>query len=144
MSIKQFTRFGYSYSHGDSITSTYNATGFALTADTSNSPSSLAVPAHCFLESIELQATGVAASEDVTIFLARDSAGAVPITSDQVAGATQTPTIRTGSVGGYSFTIGKDFHFDSSVSDVSDGTLYLFAKAATGNLSVNIRLNWRA
>ena len=107
MSIKQFTRFGYSYSHGDSITSTYNATGFALTADTSNSPSSLAVPAHCFLESIELQATA-------------------------------------GSVGGFTFTIGKDFHFDSSVSDVSDGTLYLFAKAATGNLSVNIRLNWRA
>jgi len=144
MSIKQFTRFGYSYSHGDSITTSYNNTGFSITADTTNSPASLAVPSHCFLESIEFEASGVAVGENVTIYLARDSAGAVPITSDQLAGASQAPTIRTGSVGGYSFTIGKDFHFDSSVSNSSDGTLYLFAKTAAGNLSVNIRLNWRA
>ena len=144
MSIQEFTRFGYSYSHANNVGTSYNATGFALTSDATNSPAALAVPANCYLESIELEASSVAAGENVTIYLARDSAGAVPLTTDQLAGATQAPTIRTGSVGGFVYTIGKDFHLDSTVSNSTQGTIYLFAKSATGALAVNVRLNWRA
>ena len=144
MSIKEFTRFGYSYCHNQTVGTSYNSTGFALTADTSNSPSSLSFPAHCYIESIGLEASGVAAGENITIYLARDSAGAVPITTASLAGATQAPTIRTGTVGGYVYSVDKDFHFDSSVSNSTNGTLYLYAKTATGSVTVNIRINWRA
>ena len=75
MSIQEFTRFGYSYSHANNVGTSYNGTGFALTSDATNSPAALAVPANCYLESIELEASSVAAGENVTIYLARDSAG---------------------------------------------------------------------
>jgi hypothetical protein len=142
MGIKEFTSFGYSYKHNASLSENYAA--FELTADATNSPNSAAVPAGCYLDSIEFELTSTAVAEKVTMFLARDSAGAVPITTDQIAGATQAPTIKTGSVGGCSFTVGKDFHFDSSVSNASIGSLYVVAKLPAGHTSTaKIRLNWR-
>ena len=142
--IKQFTKYGYSYSHNDTINTTYNNTGFAVTSDATNSPSAVSFPNDCYIDSIELEGSGVAVGENVTLYLARDSAGAVPITTDALPGASQAPTLRTGSNGGYSFAVGKDYHFDSSVTNSTSGTLYLFAKTAAGAITANIRVNWRS
>jgi hypothetical protein len=142
--IKQFTHYGYSYSDSASIGTAY--AGFAVTADATNSPTSAAFPDDCFIDSIEFEASGIASGENVTVYLARDSGGLVPITTDQLAGATQAPTLVTGATtsGGYTFTVGKDFHFDPSVANTTRGTLYVFAKVATGAITANIRVNWRS
>jgi hypothetical protein len=140
--IKEFTTFGYSYHHAAALSGTYAV--LALTADATNSPNSAAFPAGCYIDSIEFELSGTAAAEKVTMFLARDSAGAAALTTDQLAGATQAPTIRTGTVGGCNFTVSKDFHYDSGVSNSAVGTIYVVAKVATGASTANIRINWRA
>tara|TARA_R100001510_G_scaffold49993_1_gene48678 strand:- start:354 stop:815 length:462 start_codon:yes stop_codon:yes gene_type:complete len=142
MGIKQFTHFGYSYKHNASLTDSYSV--FELTVDATNSPNSAAVPSSCHLDSIEFELSSTDATEKVTMFLARDSAGVVPITTDQLSTAEQVPTIITGSAGGCSFTIGKDFHFDSSVTNATIGSIYVAAKLPSGKSSTaKIRLNWR-
>jgi hypothetical protein len=87
--IRQFTKFGYStILTSASLTTSYSV--IALTGLASNKKST-SVPDDCFLDSIELELADVASSDTVTIFLARDSAGKVPVTIE-AADATQTVT----------------------------------------------------
>tara|TARA_R100000005_G_C4986657_1_gene194816 strand:- start:1257 stop:1607 length:351 start_codon:yes stop_codon:yes gene_type:complete len=116
-----------------------------LTGLASNKKST-SVPDDCFLDSIELELSSVASSDTVTIFLARDSAGKVPVTIE-AADATQTVTMSAAAgstTGGVSYTIGKDYHFDTTVSNTTSGTLYLVAKASAATTVENVHLNWRS
>tara|TARA_R100000234_G_scaffold112871_1_gene86865 strand:- start:504 stop:854 length:351 start_codon:yes stop_codon:yes gene_type:complete len=116
-----------------------------LTGLASNKKST-SVPDDCFLDSIELELADVASSDTVTIFLARDSAGKVPVTIE-AADATQTVTMSVAggaTTGGVSYTIGKDYHFDTTVSNTTSGTLYLVAKASAATTVTNVHLNWRS
>ncbi len=143
--IRQFTKFGYSYGHAMSLSSSYVVQ--AVTLDKTNSSRSASVPNDAFLESIEFEISSIASSAaQVTVFLARDSAGDVPITSDQTAGATQTISSgkTTAGDGAVIWTISKDFHYDSEVASTTSGTLYVVAKLDTGTCTANVRLNWRA
>ena len=141
--IKQFSSYGYSVSTiGVTVGTGYTA--FPITALAANQKS-FTVPDDCFLESVEFELGAIAASDTITLFIARDSAGLVPITSDALGGATQTVTTSVGATvtGGVSFTINKDYHFDTVVSGATSGTIYVCAKA-TASCVANIRLNWRA
>ena len=144
MSIKQFTKYGYSCSAENAAIGTGYAAN-AVTVLAANKKSSV-VPDDCFLESIEFELSSIAASDTVTIFVARDSAGLIPITSDILSGATQEVTLSAGAstTGGVSFTIGKDYHFDTTVTNATSGTIYVCAKASAACVAENIRLNWRA
>tara|TARA_R110000824_G_scaffold101193_7_gene240424 strand:+ start:9694 stop:10122 length:429 start_codon:yes stop_codon:yes gene_type:complete len=141
--IKQFSSYGYSVSTADVAIGT-GYTAFPITALAANQKS-FTVPDDCFLESVEFELSSIAASDTVTLFIARDSAGLVPITSDALSGATQTVTLSVGAstTGGVSFTINKDYHFDTVVGNATSGTIYVCAKANAACVA-NIRLNWRA
>jgi len=144
MAITQFTRFGYAYKNAASLTSTF--TVHAVTVDSTNSPESSALPNNSFLESVELEISSIASSaDDITLYLARDSAGDVPITGFHLAGATQkiSTGLATATDGAVVFTVNKDYHFDSGVSATTSGTLFVVAKTDTGTCTANIRLNWR-
>ena len=142
--IRQFTKFGYStILTSASLTTSYSV--IALTGLASNKKST-SVPDDCFLDSIELELSSVASSDTVTIFLARDSAGKVPVTIE-ASDATQTVTMSAAggaTTGGVSYTIGKDYHFDTTVSNTTSGTLYLVAKASAATTVENVHLNWRS
>ena len=143
--IQQFTRYGYSVSTiGVTVGTGYTA--FPITSLAANQKSG-AIPDDCFLESVEFELSGIDAITDtVTVFIARDSAGLIPITSDALGGATQTVTMSVAgaaTTGGVSFTINKDYHFDPVVSGATSGPIYVCAKA-TASCVANIRLNWRA
>ena len=141
--IKQFSSYGYSVSTADVAIGT-GYTAFPITALAANQKS-FTVPDDCFLESVEFELSSIAASDTVTLFIARDSAGLVPITSDALSGATQTVTLSVGAstTGGVAFTINKDYHFDTVVGNATSGTIYVCAKANAACVA-NIRLNWRA
>lgn len=143
--IQQFTKYGYSCSALQEVIGTsYSA--IALTSLATNNKASV-VPDDCFLESIEFELSGIDDPTDtVTIFIARDSAGLIPITSDELSGATQTVTtsISATVTGAVSFTISKDYHFDTTVTNATSGTIYVCAKANAACVAENIRLNWRA
>ena len=149
--IKQFSSYGYSVPSGTTaLTSSYSV--IALTSLAANNKS-LAVPDDCFLESVELQLSGIdAVTNTITVFLSRDSAGLIPLTSDEIAGATQTVTtsVAGDTNGGVVFTVGKDYHFDTTVTNANSGTLYLCAKTGdtaggTANITAEkVWLNWRA
>lgn len=144
MAITQFTRFGYAYKNAASLTSSFSA--HAVTLDKTNSPGSSALPDAVFLESVELEISSIASSaDDITLYLARDSAGDVPITSFHLPGASQkiSTGLATATDGAVVFTINKDFHYDESVSATTKGTLFVVAKTDTGTCTANIRLNWR-
>ena len=119
---------------------------FPITSLAANNKST-AVPDDCFLESIEFELSSIAASDTITLFMARDSAGLIPITSDALGGATQTVTMSVAggaTTGGVVFTINKDYHFDTTVTNASSGTIYVAVKANAACVAENIRLNWRA
>ena len=149
--IQQFTKYGYSVPSGTTnINANYSV--IAVTNLAGNKKSSR-VPDDCFLESVELQLSGIdAVTNTITIFLARDSAGLIPLTSDELGGATQTVTtsVASSATGGVVFSINKDYHFDTIVTNASSGTLYVCAKTGdtgggTATITIeNIRLNWRA
>ena len=142
--IKQFSSYGYSVSTADVAIGT-GYTAFPITALAANQKS-FTVPDDCFLESVEFELGAIAASDTITLFIARDSAGLVPITSDALGGATQTVTMSVAgaaTTGGVSFTINKDYHFDTVVGNATSGTIYVCAKASAA-CTANIRLNWRA
>lgn len=143
--IQQFTKYGYSCSAENRTIGTGYA-AHAITTLAANKKSGV-VPDDCFLESIEFELSGIdAATDTVTIFIARDSAGLIPITSDELSGASQTVTTSIGdaTTGAVSFTIGKDYHFDTTVTNATSGTIYVCAKASGACVAENIRLNWRA
>ena len=142
--IQQFSKYGYSCS---ALQRTIG-TGYAAHAITSlaTNKKSTVIPDDCFLESIEFELSAIAASDTVTIFLARDSAGLIPITSDTAGGATSTVTLSAAAstTGGVTYSIKKDYHFDTTVTNASSGTIYVCAKASAACVAENIRLNWRA
>ena len=141
--IRSFTSYGFSYHDSATIGTGY--TVFAVTVDTTNSPQSAKFPTQCFIDSVEFELASIAASDTITMFLARDSSGNVPLTPDSTSGSTQTVTVgkTTSTVGGVVFTVGKDFHYDGGVTGGTTGTIYVVAKANAA-CTGNIRVTWRA
>tara|TARA_R110000751_G_scaffold21862_4_gene62284 strand:+ start:2481 stop:2918 length:438 start_codon:yes stop_codon:yes gene_type:complete len=145
MSIQQFTRYGYAYDHAATLSATYAV--LPLTIDATNSSRSSEVPNDAYLESVEFEISSIAGSAaTVTVYLSRDSAGDVPITTTAIVGAAQAITtgLATATDGAVVFTISKDYHYDPSVGATTPGTLYVVAKTNTGGCTANVRLNWRA
>ena len=151
MAINQFTRYGFAAAN--SAGSAISGSAFTmheLKADSGIQFSSN-VPASAHIESIEFELTSIADGDQLTIFLCRDSAGDVPLTPQHTEGATQRVTtgVATATSGGCSFTINKDFHFDSTVTGATQGSLYVAAKclssagSAAPCTATAIRLNWR-
>lgn len=143
--IRQFTKYGYSCIAQQQAIGTSKSV-IAVTGESGNKRSA-SVPDDCFLESIELELSSIASTDTITMFLARDSAGKNPLTSDQSAGATQTVTMSSAggaTTGGVVFTINKDYHFDSTTTNATSGTLYVVVKASAACDADSIRLNWRA
>jgi len=145
MSIQQFTRYGYAYDHAVSLSATYAV--LPLTIDATNSSRSSELPNDAYLESVEFEISSIASSAaTITVYLSRDSAGDVPITTTAIVGAAQAITtgLATATDGAVVYTINKDYHYDSGVGATTPGTLYVVAKTNTGTCTANIRLNWRA
>ena len=150
MAINQFTRFGFAATDGRSI----SGSAFTLHELTGDSDIELSanVPTSAFLGSIEFELTDISDGDELTIFLCRDSAGNVPLTSQHLEGATQRVTTGIGAAtsGGCSFTINKDYHFDNTVTGATGGSLFVAAKCLTSAgvaapcTATAIRLNWRA
>lgn len=157
MSIHQFSHFGYSVcsvkSSGGTtgaptaITNTYQA--FPVTLDATNSVNSVSFPDDCNIQAIEFELAARDTATEITMYLARDSAGDIPITNP----ATQTITngLGTATKGGCAFSSLVDYHFDggtssAAITGTSRGTIYVIAKhdqsgrSATGT----IRVSWRA
>tara|TARA_A100000172_G_scaffold77371_1_gene61684 strand:- start:158 stop:601 length:444 start_codon:yes stop_codon:yes gene_type:complete len=147
MGIRQFTKYGYAcLDQARAIETGYNVIFELKGQGQSANKKSANVPDDCFLESIEFELSLIAASDTITMFLARDSAGKNPITSDALSGATQTVTLSAGAstTGGVIFTIGKDYHFDTTTTNATSGSLYLAVKANAACQADQIRLNWRS
>ena len=147
--IKQFTKYGFAVKSQATITGSFSiheVTGVAAHKLSSDIPSSV------FIGSVEIAVvSGAAAGDELTMFLSRDPDGDVPLTSTALGGSTQAVTlgVTTGTKGGYSFTVNKDFHFDDTgTGSATRGKLYVIAKCvdSTGSgktISTTIRLNWR-
>ena len=119
---------------------------FACTEDIANSPESANFPANCNIQTVEIYLEGIDGSGyTVQMYLARDSAGLVPITPKGTSGSTQNISYTDGTAkGGVVFQINTDFNFDSGVTNSTRGTVYVVAKISSGNASGQIRVNWRA
>ena len=99
MGIRSFTSFGYSAcafkSSGGtsgaptSLTTSYQA--FPVTVDATNSVNSSSFPDDCEIQAIEFEFTARDSATSVTMYLARDSAGDIPITNP---GRKQLPMVR--------------------------------------------------
>lgn len=152
--IKSYTQFGYSYHHGSTspanITTAYQV--FPVTVDTTNSTNSASFPDDCNIQSIEFEVTTVGHGTSITTYLARDSAGNIPITNP----STENITVGVGAAtkGGAIFSDEIDYHFDggtgagTAITGTSRGTIYVVAKktdtSGTDATVTNIRVNWRA
>ena len=142
--IKSYTHFGYSYHHGSTspanITTAFQV--FPVTVDTTNSTNSASFPDDCNIQSIEFEITALSGAANVTMFLARDSAGDIPITNEYTQNVTigDTTTTKAGAI----FSNEIDYHFDGSVANTTRGTIYVVAKVNSGTPTANIRVNWRA
>ena len=146
MGIRQFTKYGYAcIDQARSVTTSYSVIELTGRGQSVNKKSAN-VPDDCFLESIEFELSSISAADTVTMFLSRDSAGKNPVTSDSLAGATQKVTLSaaSGTTGGVVFTIGKDYHFDTTTTNGNSGSLYLAVKASAACQADQIRLNWRS
>ena len=142
--IQSFTKFGYS-SHDAGTAPTALATTystFPVTVDATNSTNSASFPDDCNIQSIEFEITALSGAASVTMFLARDSAGDIPITNEYTQNVTvgDTTTTKAGAI----FSNEIDYHFDGSVSNTSRGTIYVVAKVDSGTPTANIRVNWRS
>tara|TARA_R100000149_G_C5875331_1_gene139121 strand:+ start:1832 stop:2284 length:453 start_codon:yes stop_codon:yes gene_type:complete len=149
MGIRQFTKYGFAIKPQATITGT-----FSIHEISSHNAVKLSsdIPSSVYLDSVEISvAAGAAAGDELTMFLARDPAGDLPLTSTAPGGATQAVTLglTTATVGAYNFTINKDFHFDDFATGSSTrGKLYVVAKCVDSGgsgktITANIRLNWR-
>lgn len=155
--IKEFTSFGYSVcsvkssggSSGSptSITDAYQA--FPVTVDATNSVNSASFPDDCNIQAIEFEFADRDTATAITMYLARDSAGDIPITNP----STQTITngAGTASKGGCAFSSLVDYHFDggastAAITGTSRGTLYVIAKHGTSSRTATgtIRVSWRS
>ena len=154
--IQQFTKYGYSFcafksSNGTpgaptSLTTSYQA--FPVTVDATNSVNSSAFPSDCEIQAIEFEFTARDSATAVTMYLARDSAGDLPITIPESENIVNG--ITTATKGGTAFSSLVDFHFDggstsAALTGTSRGTLYVIAKQTGGTNAIgNIRIYWRA
>lgn len=154
--IKQFTKFGYSFcafkSSGGtsgaptSMTTAYQA--FPVMIDATNSTNSISFPDDCEIQSIEFEFTARDSATSVTMYLARDSSGDIPITNP--SSETITNGAGTASKGATIFSSLVDYHFDggttsAAITGTSRGTIYVIAKQVGGTNAIgNIRLSWRA
>ena len=154
--IQQFTKFGYSFcafkaSGGTSgaptsLTGAYQA--FPVTVDATNSVTSLSFPDDCEVQAIEFELTARDSATSVTMYLARDSSGDIPITTPSSATITNGKT--TATKGGAVFSSLVDYHFDggttsAAITGASRGTLYIIALQTDGtNALGNIRISWRS
>ena len=134
MSIRSWSRASFSY-HGPATSPAALSTAyqvFPVKIDATNSP-------------IEFEFTALSTAATVTTYLARDSAGNVPITPGTTTGATQTITkMAAGStVGGAAFAVNSDYHRDSAVANTNQYIIYVVAKVDAGTPTTNIRVNWR-
>ena len=146
MSIQSWSMAGYSYSNDASITNTLSV--HAVTADTTISPESFRFPERGFIQSVDVYFTDLsAAGLTCSMFLSRDSAGDVGVTPGTTTGSSQVvqQAVGVGATAGFvSFQVGTDFHFDSSVSNSADGTIYACLRLVGGTGTADIRVNWRA
>jgi len=154
--IQTFTKYGYSFcafkSSGGtsgaptSMTTSYQA--FPITVDATNSVNSLSFPDDCEIQAIEFELTARDSATSVTMYLARDSAGDIPLTNPSTENITNG--ITTAAKGGVAFSSLVDYHFDGGttaaiVTGTSRGTLYVIAKQTGGTNAIgNIRVSWRA
>jgi hypothetical protein len=137
-----------------SITTAYQA--YPVTIDRANSCTSAAIPNDCEIQVIEFELTARTSATSITMYLARDSAGDIPITNPSEE--TITNGMTTTAKGGVAFSSLVDYHFDSGTRDdsvdpatetgianTSSGTLYVIAKQTGGSAAVgNIRIYWRS
>lgn len=147
MSIRSWSRASFSYHDAGDAPTTLTTTNqvFPIKIDTTNSPDSERFPDTCNIQSIEFEFTALSTATTVTAFLARDSAGDVPITPGTTTGATQTITIgaTTATKGGAAFSVDNDYHRDSAVANTNQYIIYVVAKVDAGTPTANIRVNWR-
>ena len=151
MSIKSWTRSSYSFGNAATVgvasplalTTSFQA--FAIGYDLTNSPESELFPDTCNIQSIEFEFTTKGSAGEVTMYIARDSAGKAAITPGATTGATQDLLASAGGTGSAVFAVDTDYHFDSGVSGTTSGIIYVMAKVDdnTGNPVSNIRINWR-
>ena len=142
--IQSFTKYGYSYHHGSTaptnVTTAYQI--FPVTVDATNSTNSASFPDDCNIQSIEFEFSTRGSATAVTMYLARDSSGHIPVTNASTENVLQTDS---GGKAAAAFSSEIDYHFAGSVSNATRGTLYVVALAANASGTVgNIRVNWRA
>jgi hypothetical protein len=148
--IHSHSRAGYSYGQTSSGGISSTAAVFAITKDTTNSAQSTKFPNSCNIQSIEVELSEISATSGITInaYLTRDSGKLAPVTPGATSGATQSITYTdiSGSdhKGGVVFAVNIDYHYDSSVSNVAEGTIYCVLATNTGTATGKIRINWRA
>ena len=148
--IQSFTKFGYS---ACSVKSSGGTTGaptafttsyqvFPVTVDSTNSTNSASFPDACNIQSIEFEFSTRGSATAVTMYLARDSAGHIPITNAASENVLQTDSAGKAAA---SFSSEIDYHLDGSVALATRGTLYVVALATSASGTVgNIRVNWRS
>ena len=144
--IHSHSRAGYSYGQTSSGGISSTAAVFAITKDTTNSAQSTKFPNSCNIQSIEVELSEISATSGITInaYLTRDSGKVIPITPGATSGATQAITYTATATGGVVFAVNIDYHYDSSVSNVAEGTIYCVLATNTGTATGKIRINWRA
>jgi len=143
MSIHSWSKSSFSYHNAASLGTGYSV--FPVTVDAINSPDADLFPDICNIQSIEIEFTTLSTASTATVFLARDSAGDVPITPDSTTGATQTITVgaTTNTKGGTAFAVDTDYHRDGAVLNTSRYIIYAVVKVDAGTPTANIRVNWR-
>jgi hypothetical protein len=67
---------------------------FACTADATNQANATNFPAHCILMGVEVELNGITAASgtEITMYVARDAAGDVPLTPSTTSGSVQEIT----------------------------------------------------
>ena len=137
---------GYSYKHDVTLSTSY--TVIACTEDSTNSSGSSSFPTACNIQSVEFEFTARDSGTKVTIYLARDSAGDVPISTDTTSGAAVDiqSGLATSSKGGATVPVGVDYVHDGTVTNSTKGTFYVVAKVtgSSGSTKANVRVNWRS
>jgi hypothetical protein len=148
MSIYSWSKASFSYHDAGTSPATLTDTNqvFPVTIDATNSPDAGNFPDSCNIQSIEFEFTALSTATTVTVYLARDSNGDIPITPGSTTGATQTITkkLSNSTKGGAAFIVNNDYHRDSDVANTNQYTIYVIAKVDAGTPTANIRINWRA
>ena len=140
-------KLGYSYANNASITDA--ASAHAVTADTSNSGRSFALPLDVNIQSVEVFMTSLSGSPTtLNMYLARDSTGDVAFTPGSTPGATHTikAGMTTSNTGSCVFSVDSDFHFDENVTSATAGTVYVVLElnGSSTSATADVRINWRA